>query len=146
MDYNAVIKLLDEYAEHFEALLKFEYSKLEMIHKGEIEKLSDSLSVEQAFVMKTNTLETRREKLLGKGVSIASVSASAPEDVKPEIDSRHKRIKDAVFRIKELNDTAALVINERRKKLRAMETVSTTYDGRGEVRNDIHNSTLSTNA
>ncbi|MGN1090247.1 MAG: hypothetical protein ACI4Q6_07585, partial [Huintestinicola sp.] len=60
MDYEALIAFFSEYNEHFRKFLKFEYSKLNMINQGEIEKLSQSLSSEQAFIMKSNMLESKR--------------------------------------------------------------------------------------
>ena len=53
-DYNKLIAFFDEYITHYKEFLQFEYLKLDMINNNQIEKLSKSLSTEQALIMKTN--------------------------------------------------------------------------------------------
>ena len=43
MDYPAVIAFFDDYNAHYRSFLKFEYSKMNMLNKGEIEKLRGDL-------------------------------------------------------------------------------------------------------
>ena len=73
MDYPALIAFFDEYNAHFRDFLKFEYGKIDMLNKGEIEKLSKSLSTEQAFIMKSGSLEKRRIGITGDNVTFADI-------------------------------------------------------------------------
>ena len=75
-DYKKIIAFFDEYIRHYKAFLQFEYLKMDMINHNQIEKLSDSLSTEQALIMKTNSLENKRAKLLEglEGKSFAEIA------------------------------------------------------------------------
>ncbi len=146
MDYRAVITFFDEYNAHYRSFLKFEYSKMDMINKGEIEKLSNSLSAEQAFIMKSNTLETKRIKLLGEGVTFAQLIDEAPEEYRDELKARHKALSEMVYKLKEINDTANIIVTERLKKIRNKTGSLDTYDGHGGVKKSSAGSKLITNA
>ena len=79
--FNKIIAFFDDYIKHYRAFLQFEYLKMDMINHNQIEKLSDSLSTEQALIMKTNSLENKRTKLLEgfEGKSFAEIAENAPE-------------------------------------------------------------------
>ena len=134
MDYEALIAFFSEYNDHFRKFLKFEYSKLNMINQGEIEKLSQSLSSEQAFIMKSNVLESKRIGLLGGDITFAQLIEEAPDNYKALLESKYKELSEMVFKIKEINDTANIIISERLKKIRTAESFSKTYDGHGDIR------------
>ena len=75
-DYNKIIAFFDEYIAHYREFLQFEYLKMDMLNHNQIEQLSASLSKEQAFIMKTNSYETKRLKLLEgvKGSTFAEIA------------------------------------------------------------------------
>lgn len=147
MDYPEIITFFDEYNAHYRDFLKFEYSKLDMINKDEIEKLSQSLSKEQAFIMKSNSLEARRIKLLGGEKTFAELISDAPDEYKVQLDERYRALSEMIFKIKELNDTANIIVSERLKKIRARTTGLDTYDGHGGVNKAAPGkSTMFTNA
>lgn len=147
MNYPDIIAFFDEYNAHYRDFLKFEYSKLDMINKDEIEKLSQSLSKEQAFIMKSNSLEARRIKLLGGEKTFAELISDAPEEYKAKLNERYKALSEMIFKIKELNDTANIIVSERLKKIRARTTALDTYDGHGGVnKSGSGKSTMFTNA
>ena len=122
MDYKALIAFFDEYNAHYRSFLKFEYSKMDMLNKNEIEKLSASLSAEQAFIMKSNALEKQRLALLGDNSSktFEQIVSEAPEE----------------YKIKEINDTANIIVSERLKKIRSTVGELDTYNGKGAVRKE----------
>lgn len=149
MDYPAVIAFFDDYNAHYRSFLKFEYSKMNMLNKGEIEKLSESLSAEQAFIMKSNSLENARIKLLGSEASksFAQIIEEAPAEYKAQLEERYKELSEMVFKIKEINDTANIIVTERLKKFRTRTGGLDTYNGKGAVKQDgteLH--TIMTNA
>lgn len=148
MDYAAIIAFFDEYNAHYRSFLKFEYSKMDMINKDQIEKLSMSLSTEQAFIMKSNTLEKRRVQLLGSSSkTFADIISEAPDEYKPQLQERYKSLSEMVFKIKEINDTANVIVTERLKKIRLRTGELDTYDGKGGVRKESGaGSTMFTNA
>lgn len=147
MDYPAIIAFFDEYNEHFREFMQFEYKKLDLIHKGEIEKLSSSLSAEQAFIMKSNMLEKRRVALTGENITFAELIENAPESCKAVLTEKYKVLSETVLKIKDINDNANMIVTERLKKIRAHVGENDTYDGRGGVKKEIlSHSTMSTNA
>lgn len=147
MDYPALIEFFDEYNNHFRDFLRFEYRKMDMLNKGEIEKLSNSLSAEQAFIMKSGSLEKRRIMLTGEDVTFADIVDGAPDEYKAALDERHRALTEMVLKIKEINDTANLIVSERLKKIRMRTGSLDTYNGHGDVKKDnAVNSTMSTNA
>ncbi len=138
MDYNALIAFFDEYNAHYKSFLKFEYSKLDMINKDEIEKLSASLSSEQAFIMKTNSLEKQRLALLGADNSktFEQIVNDAPDEYKARLDEQRRTLSELIYKIKEINDTANIIVSERLKKIRSVTGELDTYNINGSVRKE----------
>lgn len=143
LDYVKITKFFDEYINHYKDFLKFEYFKLDMITKDEIEKLSNSLSTEQALIMKTNSYENRRIKLVGDNANMTfpELIDKAPEFYKKRLDSQYKELSELVFKIKELNDTANTIVTERLKRIQKRTAELDTYNGSGNVRRE-HSSRL----
>ena len=149
MDYNALITFFDEYNAHFRSFLKFEYSKMDMLNKGNIEELSASLSTEQAFIMKSNSLEKQRLALLGDNSSktFEQIVSEAPEEYKARLDGQRVSLSEMMYKIKEINDTANIIVSERLKKIRSTVGELDTYNGRGAVKKEsAAGSTILTNA
>ena len=138
MDYNALIAFFDEYNAHYKSFLKFEYSKLDMINKDEIEKLSASLSSEQAFIMKTNSLEKQRLALLGADNSktFEQIVNDAPDEYKARLDEQRRTLSELIYKIKEINDTANIRVSERLKTIRSVTGELDTYNINGSVRKE----------
>ncbi|MDD6990488.1 MAG: flagellar export chaperone FlgN [Oscillospiraceae bacterium] len=149
MDYNALITFFDEYNAHFRSFLKFEYSKMDMLNKGNIEELSASLSTEQAFIMKSNSLEKQRLALLGENSTktFEQIVSEAPEEYKARLDGQRVSLSEMIYKIKEINDTANIIVSERLKKIRSTVGELDTYNGRGAVKKEsAAGSTILTNA
>lgn len=139
LNYKEIISFFDEYIAHYREFLKFEYSKADMINKGEIEKLSNALSTEQALIMKTNSYESKRMKLLKEtnGATFSEITEAAPEEFRGKLEEQHKELSALVFKIKEINDAAGLIISERLRKIRSRTSELDVYDGRGELKREI---------
>ncbi|MCH5349398.1 MAG: flagellar export chaperone FlgN, partial [Oscillospiraceae bacterium] len=98
-DYKKIIAFFDEYIDHYREFLDFEYSKLDMLNKNQIEKLSNSLSVEQALIMKTNSLEAKRIKLVeGSGKTFAELTEGAPEEFRERLSKQHDELSSLVYK------------------------------------------------
>lgn len=138
LDYFKMIRFFEEYISHYKEFLKFEYAKLDMINNDEIEKLSNSLATEQALIMKTNSYEGRRIKLLGEhsDMTFAQIVESAPISCKRRLESQHKEFSDIIYKIKEINDTANTIVSERLKRIQRKTAELDTYNGRGNVRRE----------
>ncbi len=137
-DYNKIIAFFDEYINHYKEFLQFEYLKLDMLNHNQIEKLSASLSKEQAFIMKTNSYETKRVKLLEgvTGSTFAEIAENAPEEFRSKLTKQHKELSEIIFRIKELNDAANITVTERLKKIERKTAELDVYDGKGTVKRE----------
>lgn len=137
-DYNKIVAFFDEYIVHYREFLKFEYSKLDMINKGEIERLSNALSSEQAFIMKTNSYEAKRVKLLDgmEDISFEQLAENAPPEYHDRLSDQHRELSRLVFKIKELNDTANIVISGRLKRIQKKTAELDVYDGRGSLKRE----------
>lgn len=137
-DYKKIVAFFDDYIAHYREFLRFEYQKLDMINKGQIEKLSDSLSIEQALIMKTNSMENKREKLLAdaEGKTFGELAEGAPEEFSRRLDEQHKELSALIFKIKEINDTANVIVSERLKKIQKRTAELDVYDGKGSVRHE----------
>ncbi len=137
LDYKQIIAFFDGYIAHYREFLKFEYQKLDMINKDEIEKLSNSLSIEQALIMKTNSLDNKRDKLLGgSDVTFAHIVEGAPQEFSPRLEEQHRELSELIYKIKEINDTANIIVSERLKKIQRRTAELDVYDGKGSVRHE----------
>lgn len=137
-DYNKIIIFFDEYIRHYREFLDFEYKKMDMLNKNQIEKLSASLSVEQALIMKTNSLENKRLKVLGElsEKSFSEIAESAPEPYGKRLAAQHEELSKLIFKIKEMNDIANITVSERLKKIQARTAELDVYDGRGTLKRE----------
>lgn len=135
-DYKKIIAFFDEYIAHYKEFLQFEYGKLDLLNNNRIEELSSELSSEQALIMKTNVFETKREKLLEdvKGETFAEIAENAPEEFREKLSAQHEELSAIVFRIKEINDTANIIVSERLKKIRRRTAELDVYNEKGVVK------------
>ncbi len=137
-DYEKITAFFDEYIAHYKSFLGFEYKKLDMINKDEIEQLSASLSTEQAMIMKAGSLENRRLKLLGKDAekTFAEFAESAPDGFRDRLSAQHKELSEIIFKIKEINDLANDIVSERLKRIQRRTAELDVYDGKGAVKRE----------
>ena len=134
LDYPKLFAFFDEYIEHYKTFLQFEYLKLEMINNDDIEKLSASLSREQALIMKTNSLEkTYRYSGDEAGKTFQELIDSAPKWYQYRLNDKYNQLSEIVLKIKEINDTANVIVSERLNKIQKKVGELDTYDERGTV-------------
>jgi len=135
LDYPKLFAFFDEYIAHYKAFLQFEYLKLEMINNDDIEKLSSSLSREQALIMKTNSLEKKRLAILGEesGKTFQELIDSAPKWYQFRLTEKYNQLSEVIIKIKEINDTANIIVTERLNKIQKKVGELDTYDGKGTV-------------
>ncbi|MGN1101806.1 MAG: hypothetical protein ACI4RG_06405, partial [Huintestinicola sp.] len=75
------------------------------------------------------------------------IVSEAPEEYKSRLDEQRISLSEMVYKIKELNDTANIIVSERLKKIRSTVGELDTYNGKGAVKKDgAVNSTILTNA
>lgn len=137
-DYKKIIAFFDEYIDHYKEFLSFEYRKADMINHDQIEQLSDSLSIEQALIMKTNSLEGKREKLMEgtNAKTFAELAENSPEEFREKLTEQHTELSALIFKIKEINDAANIIVSERLKKIQRRTAELDVYDGKGSVRRE----------
>lgn len=141
LDYPKLFAFFDEYIQHYKVMLDFEYSKLDLINKNEIEQLSKSLANEQSLIMKTNAFEKKRVELLGDDASktFAELIESAPKWYQHRLTCKHDELSEVVMKIKEINDTANVIISERLNRIDRKFGELDTYDNNGMVSHEKAN-------
>lgn len=137
-DYFKLVRFFNEYVAHYKELLDFEYKKLDMINNDRIEELSNSLSTEQALIMKANSLEARRLKLLedDKDITFKEIIEKAPVSCRKRLESQYAELSGYVAKIKELNDLANIIISGRLKRVERKTAELDTYNGKGNVKTE----------
>lgn len=137
-DYKKITEFFDEYIAHYRAFLKFELAKASMINHGDIEQLSNSLPTEQALIMKTNVMESRRLKLVegAPGDTFAELAEKAPEEYRDRLKAQHSELSDLIYKIKDINDAAGAVVSSRLKKIQRRTEELNVYDGKGSVKRE----------
>lgn len=137
-DYKKITDFFDEYIEHYRVFLKFECAKASMISHGAIEELSNSLPTEQALIMKTNVLEKKRMKLVEgvPGSTFEELAENAPEEYREKLKAQHKRLSELLYKIKDINDEANVIVSERLKKIQRRTAELDVYDGKGSLKRE----------
>lgn len=136
-DYKKIIEFFDEYIAHYKTFLKFEYAKADMVHKGAVEQLSDALPTEQALIMKTNSMEARRIKLVeGCGNTFDDLVNGAPPEHRDKLKSQHEELSEIIYKIKELNDGVGVIVSERLKRIQQRTAELDVYDGKGSLKRE----------
>lgn len=99
--------------------------------------------------MKSNSLEKQRLALLGENSTktFEQIVSEAPEEYKARLDGQRVSLSEMIYKIKEINDTANIIVSERLKKIRSTVGELDTYNGRGAVKKEsAAGSTILTNA
>lgn len=148
LNYYELISYFEQYILHYKDVLKFEYQKLESIINNNVTWLSSAISTEQAFIMKTNSYESRREKLLGeenKGKTFVAIIEEAPEEYKSSLKDCYNEISQLVFEIKRVNNHAHEIIAERMQQFGGGEQ-DNTYSLKGIMHDSAVPQSLTKNA
>ena len=109
-----------------------------MINNDKIAELSANLSVEQALIMKANSLEARRLKLLEeeKDLTFKEIIAKAPTSCRKRLEEQYNELSQYVAKIKEINDLSNIIISGRLKRVERKNAELDTYNGKGAVKTE----------
>lgn len=135
LDYNSLLIFFKQYNEHYIDFLDFERKKLKLVAEDDINGLTDSIKTEQALIMKTNSFETKRMRLLadgGNGKTFSDLINEAPDQYKDELTKEFRELSKLVLDIKKVNDNVRLIVTERMKKYELNDTELDTYTGNGQ--------------
>gem|GEM_PF-146353 len=110
MDYKTaseVLEFLEKYSEHFKELRTFINEKQEKVAGDDLVWLLDSLTEEQRFVMRGNSLEAKRllifEEAGVKGFDSEKLVEACPDEIKGRMKLAVNTIDETVHYIKETN-------------------------------------------
>lgn len=114
---KAIIKCLEINTDFYRELTVFLMKKHTKILADDLQWLTDSLNDEQAFVMKSRSLEEKRLALFeGLGIggkSLSELSAEAPEEYKPKMSMLANQLRELVDNIKQINDETTELVKRK---------------------------------
>ena len=114
---NAVVKCLEIDVDFYRELTIFLMKKHTKILADDLDWLTDSLNDEQAFLMKSRSLEEKRLALF-KGLGIADKKLSeladeAPDEYRPKIKMLTEQLTETVGKITELNQQTTEIVKRK---------------------------------
>ncbi|MBQ4165535.1 MAG: flagellar export chaperone FlgN [Oscillospiraceae bacterium] len=114
---QAVIKCLEIDCDFYRELSMFLMKKHTKILEDDLEWLTNSLNDEQAYVMKSQSLENKRLELF-KGLGIADKKLTelieeAPEDYRPKLKLLGTQLTELVDSIKEMNEKTNEIVKRK---------------------------------
>ena len=114
---KAVIKCLEINTDFYRELTVFLMKKHTKILADDLAWLTDSLNDEQAYVMKSRSLEEKRLALFeGLGIggkSLSELSEEAPEEYKPKMTMLANQLRELVNNIKQINDETTELVKRK---------------------------------
>lgn len=114
---NAVIKCLEIDVDFYRDLTVFLMKKHTKILADDLDWLTDSLNDEQAFMMKSRSLEDKRLALfkgLGlEGRKLAELAEEAPEEYRPKMKMLTEQLTEIVGKITELNRETTEIVKRK---------------------------------
>lgn len=104
---DAVVKCLEIDVDFYRDLTVFLMKKHARIMADDLEWLTNSLNNEQAYMMKSRSLEEKRLALFkGLGIEdkkISELAEDAPEEYRPKINMLSRQLTEIIGKITELN-------------------------------------------
>ncbi len=114
---NAVIKCLEIDVDFYRDLTVFLMKKHTKILADDLEWLTDSLNDEQAFMMKSRSLEDKRLALFkGLGIEnrkLSELAEEAPEEFRPKMKMLTEQLTEIVGKITELNRETTEIVKRK---------------------------------
>lgn len=114
---DAVVKCLEIDVDFYRELTVFLMKKHTKILADDLEWLTDSLNDEQAYLMKSRSLEDKRLALFeGLGIGdkkLSELVEEAPDDYKPKMNMLYKQLTELVDNITELNSQTTDVVKRK---------------------------------
>lgn len=103
----AVVRCLEIDVDFYRELTVFLMKKHTKILADDLEWLTDSLNDEQAFLMKSRSLEEKRLALFGglgiEDKKLSELAEEAPEEFRPKIKMLSTQLTEIIGRVTELN-------------------------------------------
>lgn len=117
MTADAVVKCLEIDVDFYRELTVFLMKKHTKILADDLDWLTDSLNDEQAFLMKSRSLENKRLELFrGLGIDdkkLSELVEEAPEDFRPKMNMLYKQLTELVDNITELNSQTTEMVKRK---------------------------------
>lgn len=117
MTAKAVVKCLEIDVDFYRELTVFLMKKHTKILADDLEWLTDSLNDEQAFLMKSRSLEEKRMELFkGLGIDgrkLKDLVDEAPDDYRPKMSMLYSQLTELVDNITELNAQTTEVVKRK---------------------------------
>lgn len=117
MTADAIVKCLEIDVDFYRELTVFLMKKHTKILADDLEWLTDSLNDEQAFLMKSRSLEDKRLALfkgLGiDGIKLKDLAEQAPEDYKPKMNMLSRQLTELIDNITELNAQTTEIVKRK---------------------------------
>lgn len=114
---DALMKCLEIEVDFYRELTIFLMKKHTKILADDINWLTDSLNDEQAYIMKSRSLEEKRLVLfrgLGiEGKRLDELSGEAPDEYRPKIGMLTEQLSELVGNIKELNEQTTEIVKRK---------------------------------
>lgn len=114
---NAVMKCLEISVDFYRELTVFLMKKHTKILADDLDWLTDSLNDEQAYVMKSRSIEEKRITLFeGLGIAdkkLGELADEAPEEYKAKISMLSKQLGELVENIKQINEETTELVKRK---------------------------------
>ena len=135
---DALIALLDQLNTHFESLADFLAVKQNRILLDDLTWLEEALVEEQSYIMKGNSLETKRLALFEQcgigGKKLSELPELFPEEYSGALKLQSDRLNDAIAKIKRLNEVSSDIVQ--RKMQAQAKLLGVDYTGTGAYSGD----------
>ena len=114
---QAVIKCLEIDCDFYRELHKFLMKKHTKILDDDLEWLTDSLNTEQAYVMKSQSLEKKRQALFqGLGIAdrkLSEMMDEVPEGCRAKMKQLSMQLADLVDNVREINEQTNEIVKRK---------------------------------
>ena len=138
---DVIIAFLDQYNAHFEKLADFLAKKQNRILLDDLHWLEDALVEEQSYIMKGNSLESKRLALFEQcgigGKKFAELPELFPEEYRGVLNREHERLNDSIAKITRLNEVSSDIVERKMQaqaKLLGVDLTGTgAYSGDAKV-------------
>ena len=116
---DIIIAFLDQFNTHFESLADFLAVKQNRILLDDLHWLEQALVEEQSYIMKGNSLESKRLALFEQcgigGKKLSELPELFPEEYRGALKLQSERLNDAIAKIKRLNDVSSDIVQRKMK-------------------------------
>ena len=116
---DTIIAFLDQFNTHFESLADFLAVKQNRILLDDLHWLEEALVEEQSYIMKGNSLETKRLALFEQcgigGKKLDELPELFPEEYRGALKLQSDRLNDAIEKIKRLNEVSSDIVQRKMK-------------------------------